>query len=601
VAAEPGPKTRAFVRFVLRHGALLWAIALLLGVPASLRTVHLYAYLKSDLEELLPRDAPSVMAIDELRRRNPGLQYLGVLVDTGSAAALPVGERFLDVLAARIRTYPPELVREVRTGHEAEQTFIEKHAPLYVELQDLREIRRRIEARRDYEVSHEIGQALDDDEPAPSVDTSDIEKKYAQRIASRGDHESQRLTSQSDHLTMLFVEMGGFSTGVEKARALLGRVQSDVATLSGEKYARGLRVGYASDVAISVEEFDALQNDLSWSSVLVVLAVGLVILGYYKWWRALIALFPPLLLATVYAFGLASLPPFNVTELNSNTAFLGSIIVGNGINFGVLLLARYREERKRGLDVEEALVRGVFGARAGTLAAALAAGVAYSSLVITEFRGFRQFGYIGGLGMLTSWLAAFVLMPPLLLWVDRAPPAVAAPTKGVSLMSYVMRLVEAAPKRIAGLALLVTVLAGWKVSHFDSSWLEYDFSKLRRYDTWQNGEGYWGRRMDRLLGHYLTPTIVMFDSAAAAQRGQQRSRAPSKVASSVATWRPCAPSTTCCRSTKRKNWRSLPRFARPSHLACGPPYRPKNAQGWMSFSATNSSGPSARTICRARC
>ena len=38
-----------------------------------------------------------------------------------------------------------------------------------------------------------------------------------------------------------------------------------------------------------------------------------------------------------------------------------------------------------------------------------------------QFRGFRQFGVIGGLGMLLAWGATFVLMPPLLAWLDRGP------------------------------------------------------------------------------------------------------------------------------------------------------------------------------------
>ena len=122
-----------------------------------------------------------------------------------------------------------------------------------------------------------------------------------------------------------------------------------------------MRVGYSSDVAIAVEELDALEADLSVSSVVVVALEIAVLVLYFRWWRAIPVLFPPLLLATVYAFGLASLPPANVTELNSNTAFLGSIIVGNGINVGIVLLARYREARRQGLGVDEALAVGRLG------------------------------------------------------------------------------------------------------------------------------------------------------------------------------------------------------------------------------------------------
>src|SRR4029078_12843060 len=79
----PGSLTRRFVAWTLRHGKLLWVIAVLLAIPAAWRTVHLYSHLRSDIEELLPREAPSVVAIDELRRRVAGLQYLRVLVQVG--------------------------------------------------------------------------------------------------------------------------------------------------------------------------------------------------------------------------------------------------------------------------------------------------------------------------------------------------------------------------------------------------------------------------------------------------------------------------------------------------------------------------------------
>jgi hypothetical protein len=535
----PGKKTRAFVSFTLRYGKLLWAIAILLAIPATWRTVKLYTNLKSDLEELLPRKAPSVVAIDEMRSRNSGLQYLGVVVDTGTPQQLAAGEKFLDDLAARIGKYPPDMVRSVRVGTSEERAFVEKHAPLYIELDDLKKIRERIEARRDYEVSHASGTALDEDETPPPVDMSDIEAKYKNRVASNPNG-TDRFSSADQHVTMLFVEVGGFSTGADKARALLTRVKQDVADLDVAKYAPGMRVGYASDVAISVEELEALQADLSLASVLVILAVMGVIVAYYRWWRSIPVLIPPLLLATVFAFAVASLPPFNITELNSNTAFLGTIIVGNGINFSLILLARYREERGRGEGIERSLELALWGARPGTLAAALAAGASYASLIITEFRGFRQFGFIGGLGMLFSWGVGFLLIPSLLKVLDKEgrdtpmppgsipPPPESRPSlmteRRGSIMRWVAKLAHSAPTAIVVVTALLTVGATWKVAHFNSNQLEYDFAKLRRYDTWKNGEGFWGRKMDNLLGHYLTPTIIMFDTPQQAAEAEKKFR-----------------------------------------------------------------------------
>jgi len=512
------------VRWTLRWGGWLWALALALAVPATWRTAGLYAHLRSELEQLLPRSAPSVIAIDELRTRMAGLQHLGVVVDTGSAANLHAGERLLDDLAARVRAYPPGMVRAARTGDASERRFLEDHAPLYMDLGDLESVRTRVEARRDWEASREQGALLDEDAPPPPLDFDDLQKKYDLRTTTSHRFEDDHFANSEQHAALLLIEVGEFDTGRAHSGALFARVKSDVAALRPESYAPGLRVGFTSDVAINTEETQALVADLLLSSVVVIVLVIAVIVLYYEWWRSIVILLPPLLLATVYAFALASLWPLRMTELNTNTAFLGSIIVGNGINFGIVLLARYVEERRRGAAVEAALVLGVWGARIGTLSAALAAGVSYASLALTDFRGFRQFGFIGGIGMVFSWLLAFVLMPPLAAWVDRRP---ALPPKRRAMMQLLVGLVKRHPGLIVAAAALLAAGAAWKVRSFGPDQIETDFSKLRRADTWKNGEGYWGRKMDALLGTYVTPTVLLADGPEQA-RGIGRALADEK-------------------------------------------------------------------------
>jgi predicted RND superfamily exporter protein len=525
---DPDPLTGRYVAWTLRHGRLLWIVAALLAVPAGLRTASLYRNLRSDVEELLPRDAPSVLAIKELRQRMAGLQYLGVVVEADARAGGDVhaGERLLDDLAARVRRYPSELVNGVRVGYETERAFIERHGAMLLALPDLRAIRERIEDRIHWEYGQETGTLLDSHEPAPSVDFSDIERKYTAQFGGP-DLEGSRFTSAKQGVTLMLVEVGGFSTSAARAVELIHRVKADLAALGGPgRYGRGLRIGLSGDVAISAEEMAALMEDLTISVVVVVGVVILALIFFYGWGRAVPALFLPLAVGAVCAFALASLPPFGITELNSNTAFLGSIIIGNGINFGIIQLARYVEERRRGLDVERALTLALWGTRTGTFSAALAAGVAYASLVAMQFRGFRQFGIIGGLGMLLAWAATFVLGPPLIAWLDRGKlPARPAWTGRQRLMVRVARAVVARPRTLAVGAALLTVLAGWELRHFGENSLEYDFSHLRRRDTWTTGEGYWGKKMDALMGRYLTPTVILTDSVAEARAVATKLRA----------------------------------------------------------------------------
>lgn len=522
----PGPHTRGFVAWALRHGRTLWIVALLLAIPAVWRTVGLYRNLRSDIEELLPRQAPSVVALDELRARMAGLQYLGVVVDfgAGNPGKLPAAEKLVDDLAARIEKYPRALVNAVRTGYGAERAFIEGRLALLLELGDLRAIRQRIEDRVHWEYGKETGTLLDDSEPAPPIDFGDIEDKYQKRFGGPA-LVDDRFCGTDLGLCLLLVEVGGFSTSAERARELLSRVQGDLTALGGPgRYAPGMRVGYAGDVAVSVEEMAALVQDLTLSSLVVVAAVLLVIVLFYRWWRSVPALFIPLGLGAVYAFALASLPPFRVTELNSNTAFLGSIIIGNGINFGIIQLARYLETRRRGLPVAESLAVSLWGTRPGTLSAALAAGVSYASLTAMQFRGFRQFGVVGGLGMLLCWATMYLLTPSLLAWLDggRVQPEPAVARR--SIFDRLARWVTSAPRPILIGATLLSVAAAWQVRHFGPDELEYDFSRLRRRDTWTSGEAYWGHKMDLLLGRYLTPTVLLTDSPAEARAVSARLR-----------------------------------------------------------------------------
>ncbi len=529
MASPPSSFVRRLVAWTLRHGRAIWAVAILLAIPATFQTANLYLHLRSEVEELLPRNAPSVLAINELRARMPGLQFLGVMVDTGTAENIGAGDHLIDDLAARVAAYPPEMVRTVRTGRGVERKFLEDNAPLYVDLADLKTIRERIEARRDFEVSHALGTSLDEDSALPpSVDFSDLKARYEQKLAASSSKlPGDRFSSAQLHGTLLLIEAGHFTTG-DAQKALLHRVEADLAALGGpDAYAPGMRVGFTGDVAISVEEVSALVADLTLSSVFVIAAVIMVLVIYYRWWRSVVVLLVPLLLATVYSFGLATLPPFHVTELNTNTAFLGSIIVGNGINFGIVLLARYVEERRRAVPVPEAILTAVRGTRLGTLSAALAAGVSYTALVITDFRGFRQFGIIGGIGMVMSWLVAFLLMPPLLAWLDHSPETAPKP-RPPGIVAHLAPLVSRFAVPIALGTVVLTVAAAWKVHDFDSSQLEYDLSKLRRADTWTNGEGYWGQRMDALLGEYLTPTVILADNEGQARAIADAARAALK-------------------------------------------------------------------------
>jgi hypothetical protein len=99
--------------------------------------------------------------------------------------------------------------------------------------------------------------------------------------------------------------------------------------------------------------------------------------------------------------------------------------------------------------------------------------------------------------------------PPLIVWLDRGRFAPRPGPKSRGLMTFVARAVAGRPRVFAVGALVVTLLAVWQVRSFGRAQLEYDFSRLRRADTWTSGEGYWGRKMEAVLRRNLSPTVIL--------------------------------------------------------------------------------------------
>jgi len=105
--------------------------------------------------------------------------------------------------------------------------------------------------------------------------------------------------------------------------------------------------------------------------------------------------------------------------LNTQTAFLGSIVVGNGINYGLIYLGRVQQLRRRGDPLVSSCVEGAVNHRARHPARLRGHQRFLRRLMIAANRGFRHFGFIGGIGMLLCWAFTFTLVPALLAIYER--------------------------------------------------------------------------------------------------------------------------------------------------------------------------------------
>src|SRR5262249_35131617 len=152
----------------------------------------------------------------------------------------------------------------------------------------------------------------------------------------------------------------------------------------------------------AAEERHALQSDLEVATAISIGLVCLVVFLYFGRLSAVPFMVVPALCGVTFALAFAQI---FVGHLNTATGFMGAIIIGNGINYAIVQMARYEEERRLGRPVGEAIRVALHTTWRPTGVASVGAAIAYGSLAVTDFRGFNQFGSIGGVGMLLSWLA----------------------------------------------------------------------------------------------------------------------------------------------------------------------------------------------------
>lgn len=482
---------------------------------------------RGDFLELLPTESPGAQLFRAtLTRMGGGSSTFTVVVRSPDAA---VNRRVVDALVPRLRALPPTLVKRVEFGPQEARQFYYDRRWLFAELGDLEEVECELarERRR-----HQPGFIDLDDEPCrelrsdhgapaaaappsaagtngapePLPANASTFERFRRQISGRV-READQFPSgyfQTPDGTIFAVVMRSTATGTGDATGdvLMARVEALVRALNPSSFGPNVQVGFAGDIPTAIAERDALVKDVALSSGT---AVGLILGGIILFFRSFgalvhigMAMFSGVGVAFAVAFGAFG-------YLNASTAFLGSIIAGNGINYGILYLARFRERRGEGDEVEAALLDAVRTVRSSTWLAALAAAGAYGSLMLTSFRGFSQFGLIGAVGMVACWCATMALLPATItLWEKHisarfrkgaaAPRAVRAPVAG---------FVGALTTRHGGVVLLaafaLSVAAAWKLpSYLRDPW-EYNFGKLGSNRKEAVSTDAWNAAQDRIF------------------------------------------------------------------------------------------------------
>jgi predicted RND superfamily exporter protein len=385
---------------------LSWALALVAGLVASKLSVY------GAFQDLLPPNAEAVRHLKELEGRTRVLADYMIGVESNdpekrAAAAL--------ALRARLDAIDPDLVAGITADRRVEHAFGWEHRWLYAPLAELESARDAL--NREMIKANPLVEDLEEDPPKDARGGSAKAPSFAKledrlEKAKKDADDPGTFVSKDGHLQLIIVRTTFTSDDTTRGNKLTGLLtDANAATV---REFPGVTVGMTGDVITSNAEHDSLLKGMVASTTATIVLVVVALLLFYRSVLGVGALCWALTVGVLTTFAYSWL---TVGHLNIASAFLSSIVIGNGINFGLVYLARYLEKAREGYVGVDAIGEAAAASAPGTLAAALTATVAYGSLVITPFRGFRDFGIIGAAGMMFCWLATYTILPAGLAWV----------------------------------------------------------------------------------------------------------------------------------------------------------------------------------------
>ncbi len=375
----------AVCRWSHRYAFLWVGLTLLLTVPAFMRARTLE--LDSDLTRLLPQDSPAVQWSRDLEPLVGDGGYFSVIFEGGDPESLA---QAVDRTAARLQRleeitdinyrYPTDFVQQYRYG-----------------LMPSDQMETAIETIEDWEA--EVNPFLDDLDDSASQEESDLE-----RIVGLYSELPEYHRDADNTMYGMILKTSEGLTDLTGLRELYQRVDG----IAGEEAAAsGVVVSIGGSLRTRVEEFDVIVSDVTRTGAVAAAAILLTLAISFRSVRVLPVLLYPIAAGLIWAFAVV---PDLVGDLNTITSFLLMVLFGMGVDYSIHLVKRFRHEILT-TEPEIALAETFTSTGRSVATSGLTTSFGLFILAVSDFRGFSDFGLIGGTAILVVTLCMLLVMP----------------------------------------------------------------------------------------------------------------------------------------------------------------------------------------------
>jgi uncharacterized protein len=427
------------IRFVVKHHILVLFVALVTAAFGLYLASKLE--IDSDYSKLIPEHYDSVQALERVRERVGG---------EGSDVAVGIISPSFEATKAFADALIPRAMQMTRRGetnpylgsveYERETEFLKNNALFFATNDELDVLARYLEDEIEYQSLEanpfyfDLG--LDDDDESDSLHSADIEefKDLYDWLVGK----EYPVHSDGTSMTLRFFPSGS-QTNIRYIRDLYGDMEALIAEMDPKSYHPDMEIVLAGRLLHRVVQVEAIRNDVAKTFGLGAGTVLTIVLLYfmYKSYTAQvgrrfnarqlaleIARLPvlaiiiglPLVMFLGWTFGTAYLW---VGNLNLMTSTLALLLFGLGIDFGVHFYGRYAEERSKHDNYSDAMVITFMSTGKAAMIGAATTATSFFMLTIADFRGFSEFGFIAGTGIVFAVIAMIMVQPAILVILER--------------------------------------------------------------------------------------------------------------------------------------------------------------------------------------
>jgi uncharacterized protein len=427
---------RPFIRLVVRKAGFVLGIAFVLSVIGVIFASRLTV--DTDFSKLIPSDTPSVQALERLRDEVGGESSVDVVIESPSFEA---NKAFAEALIPRALELTGGRRGESylnRVDYHRDTDFLQRNALYFATLAELDSLETYLEDEIEdarlavnpffFDIEDDFDDEFDDEEVDSRASLASLDEAYRTIVGKE--------YPISDDSTVMVIRF--YPSGSQTNLSFINDVYRDLDKLTAEmnpaSFHPDMEVVLAGRLLRQLVEVRAITDDVFSSFGAGVFAVLMVVVFYFsfKAYRARVgrkfdggvllskmARAPvmaaligfPLLMSLSWTFGLAYLI---FGSLNLMTSTLGLVLFGLGIDYGIHFYARYSEERARGHSLIDA-VEVTFASTGQAIAVgALTTAAALYVLILADFRGFSEFGFIAGTGIIFALVSMTVVLPALL-------------------------------------------------------------------------------------------------------------------------------------------------------------------------------------------